>query len=608
LKPPGEVDWTSPGSPRIWRAARSHATNDEPLRAAEVYTDEELARIAEAGFTGVWLFCQLYDLMESSVFPELNRAKAAERIASIQTVIERGKRHGVGVWLYFNEPVGIPVEHPFWKTHPDLKGVEKWRQYSLCTSTPQVMAFFADAVHSVVGRLPGMAGVILITACESLTHCWSKRNTRKGDPPPECPRCRERAPSDIVLELLQTWVDASERQPQPFRVLAWNWEWAYWYPDPQAKIATRLPEGVELLLDLEIGGTRPWRDRANYIGEYSLSYVGPSQRFVATREAVRARGVPVHAKIQINVTHELCSVPNLPVLHTLHGKFTAMIEQGAAGFMGTWNMGSELTLNAFAMKLFLTDPQRFLDRDTFLSELAARYFDVRETSRVVEAWRRFSEAFAEYPFTVRMLYFGPHNDAPARVLSLQYEGKPIGSSYVQCDLGDDLSKCLESSPHDAEPFTLDEVADAFTHMADQWALGVREYEAVLGEPFGVPTSVGIGGDVEKRPTKVGTPNAAAELRCAQMIGIQLRSVEHVFRFHRRRAEVMRQHGLTAPCQLPADPELVELMRKEIANAERALPLVDADARLGFHQEFQGYKYNGPMIRAKIAAMRAEWNG
>ncbi len=582
--------WTDPQAPRIWRSGRVGTYQDEPGRAADDYADDTLARIAAEGFTGIWLFCKLHDLMDSAVFPELNQPGAAGRIAGIQTVVERAARHGLGVYLYFNDPVGIDVDHPFWLTHPDLKGVTKWHMFSLCTSTPPVQVFFRDAVASVFRRLHGVAGVILITACESLTHCWSKCNTRRGMAPPTCPRCRERAPADLVLELLEGWAEARRLYAPATRILAWNWEWAYWYPDPQAEIIGRLPPDVELLLDLEIGGTREWLGRPNYIGEYSLSYVGPGQRFLASRALSATLGLPTYAKIQINSSHELCTVPNLPVLPNLHAKFRALSEHGISGFLGTWSIGCDLTLNTYAMRLFLRNPQRYLDAGVFLDELAREYLGVADSAAVIRGWTRFCEALAYYPFSVQMLYVGPHNDAPARRLSLDYAGTPSGRSFMMDPPGDDLANCLAAASVDQESFQLNDVIEGYRRLCELWDAGLADY---------APALAGDDGDAAQRRHR------QEERSCAQMLAVQWRSTLNVFRFYREQQRVLREQGLTPPCRLPPDPALLAIMREEIANAERALPLVAADPRLGFHQECCAYKYSAALIHNKLTRMRGE---
>lgn len=92
-----------------------------------------------------------------------------------------------------------------------------------------------------------------------------------------------------------------------------------------------------------------------------------------------------------------------------------------------------------------------------------------------------------------------------------------------------------------------------------------------------------------------------------MLGLQWRWTAHPFRIHASRLHLMRDLGLTAPCDLPPVEQLTSLMSAEIANAERGLPVLRADSRLGFHQEAMARMYGPETVEAKVAAMRAELN-
>lgn len=581
--------WTEPNGTRIWRCPAEGTTADDVFNSAAFYTDAVLARLAEEGFNGIWVYALLYNLMRSRVFPELNRPGAEERLMALQELIDRARRHGIGVYLYFNDPVSIDIDDPFWQKYAELHGAEKWHTYALCTSTPQVQSFFRDALESTFAPLRNLEGVILITACESLTHCWSKTVRRDGALP-ACPRCRDREPAALVLELLQTWSEVSHHHPTPFRILAWNWEWAYWYPHPQLPIVSHLPDGMELLLGYEMGGTRRWGDRIIPVGEYAFSFAGPGEQFILTRQAAAERGIPVHAKIELNNTHEICSVPNVPVLRTLHTRFAAMARDEVAGFLGCWSMGGKMTLNTHAMRLFLRDPEQYLDEQTFLAALARDYFGLTATDAITRAWQQFSDAFTHYPFSVNLLYSGPHNDAPARRLSLHFEGTPTCASWRPGEPGDDLSRCIEPFFSDRQSFTLDDVIDGFTRLHAGWAEALRDYAALEADEPG---------------SEEQCLHRRRELSCARMIAHQFRSIVNVFRFFREQQAVMQQHGLTAPCDIPPNATLREIMEDELANVRQALPLVEADSRLGYHQDIGGYKYNAEMMREKIGAMEAE---
>src|SRR5690606_32509624 len=125
---------------------------DDFATADDAYTDEAFAAIAASGFNAVWLRGRLRQLMDSTVFPELNDPGAARRRDVLRRIIARGERHGVRVFLFFNEPLALFVDDPFWRTHQELMG-QPHRDFgedrgcvSLCTSHPEVRRFMRQAI------------------------------------------------------------------------------------------------------------------------------------------------------------------------------------------------------------------------------------------------------------------------------------------------------------------------------------------------------------------------------------------------------------------------------------------------------------------------------
>jgi len=568
-------------SPRIWRNGNSDFYVDEALVAADVYTDDVFAEIASHGFDGVWMRGKLYSLMRSAILPVLNDPKRDQRVDALNTVIKRGKRHGVGLWLYFNEPLTVATDHPLWEQHPDLRGrfhkdpIRKREVYDFCTSTPKAQAFMREATADVLGALPGVAGVILITASEYPTHCWSKYTTyqrSKGylsheNNPFECDRCRGREQADIVAELVTAWADAAGTVTPSPRVMAWNWSWSMWYPEPQTEVIDRLPADVELLVDFERGSERMWRDRSILVEEYALSFVGPSERFIKSLEAAAKRNIPIHAKLQIGTTHEVPTVPNLPLIGNLYAKLCELYRLDIKGTMASWNFGLSMTLNTFAFGLFNEQPDRYADRDVFYRDLASRYLGIDDPTPLAAAWDAFAHAFDEYPFSVPMLYNGPLAYAPAYPLTLSRRGEKLGPTWIVHEWGDDPANCLG-------PFTLDEVIDAFGVMAARWREALLGYLAAL-----------CGDDAHGR--------RAQECSTARMIGSQLRSTHHIFAWFRWRGDGRDE----------LDNVGRAIAEAELANVEEALSWVSSDPRLGFHQEPQAYLYDPPRMEAKIAALK-----
>ena len=75
------------------------------------------------GFTAIWLRVRLRDAAQTDIFPELgDRADEYHREA-LSTLCRRAAGHGVGVYLYFNEPLCFPSDDPFlWLAHPEVRG------------------------------------------------------------------------------------------------------------------------------------------------------------------------------------------------------------------------------------------------------------------------------------------------------------------------------------------------------------------------------------------------------------------------------------------------------------------------------------------------------
>ena len=580
-------------TPRIWRSPQSNFNEDEPLECIQVYTQEVLVNIYRQGFDAIWMRGRLWELIRSELYPKLNDSNACRRISNLKKVTADGLECGVKVFLYFNEPLALPKDHDFWREHPALAG-EPHREVelglevlSLCTSTPQFKAFFRESVRNLFDDLEMLGGVILVTASEYQTHCWSHRAKRKiGDPyidrclaEMQCPNCRDREPADVVAELVNVWKEQAEQTHSPPRVLVWNWSWSMWYDEPQREVIDTLPDGVKLMCDFERGGFRQ-QDVGNVlIDEYSLGYTGPSERFMGSREAADARSLPVCAKLQLGTTHELATVPNLPLIPSLFDKLRSIDELGIDGLMCSWNFGNTATLNTAAFGMFVDRADLRRDKDGFLRALASEYFGAVDCRKILDAWRSFCDAFGQYPFTIKMLYFSPMNYAVAYPLRLSYKDRPMGPAWIpHSPWGDRLEDCLG-------PFTIEQVCQCFEKMAGLWNRGLELYASALG-------------DMKNR-------HQAEELSCAKLIGCHLAAMRNIFDFHEWRRGKMRESGLRAPCRLLADEQALELIRRHIRACRAALRLSRLDSRLGYHQEPHAYLYDAHAIEKAIVQCSKE---
>jgi hypothetical protein len=213
------------------------------------------------------------------------------------------------------------------------------------------------------------------------------------------------------------------------KVIVWNWSWSYYEADPQKNIISSLPDDVILLADFERGGMMANTEGEYCVDEYSLSYTGPSERFQGAVSAAREKGLRVYAKFQIGVTHEIATVPYFPVLFKLAEKFKRAAEGGVAGVLECWNFGNILSLNTELANWFSWKP---LPSDTvaFLRKIAVREYGEPAADLFVRAWRIFSEATDNYPFSNPFIYDSPIHHGGAQPLIFKKTGKPLAVTWL----------------------------------------------------------------------------------------------------------------------------------------------------------------------------------
>ncbi|HOS42132.1 MAG TPA: hypothetical protein PK794_00420 [Armatimonadota bacterium] len=464
---------------RIFRSCRANFYANDIRCAPEHYADAYFDALTAHGFNAVWLRGLLRDLATTDVFPELGEEVAAQQDA-LGLVVERAAAHGVRVLLYLQEPQALPAAHPFWTHHPEARGhTAPFADYAaepltaFCTSEAAVRAWLRAAMTGLFRAVPGLGGWFAITASEYPAHCYSRiLGYRRGERT-TCPRCRARQPMAIVREVLEDLHQGTRAASPDALTIAWNWSWAYYEADPQPSLLPYLPADMAVMLDWERGGHHALPNGKPYfVDEYSLAYPGPSARCMALYDAARRRGLPVMVKLQVGTTHELATVPNLPVVDTLYRKLLDAERLGVAGLLATWNFGNTFSLNTAAVARFADTVARPAPA-TFVARLAESYFGIADGGGVAAALETFSAALVWFPSDQDLLYFWPGNYAPAYPLTLApLTGAPMGWSCLAQERGDDLS-ATETQ------FTAEEIVDCLDNLLVAWDEGVALLDAAL---------------------------------------------------------------------------------------------------------------------------------
>lgn len=558
---------------RIWRSPYSNFSGSETLSALNIYTDDALGRIASNGFNAIWIRGVFKEIAKSGLFPELS-GDHESHAEHVNELILRAGRAGLKVFLYLQAPSSLPADDPFWEHYPDIRGATYdffgERTSAFCLSVPVVREYLVEASEALSRSLPGLGGVILITASELIQHCHSHLDNATGVGPAliqACSRCRDVRPAEHVIGIIETLQEGFKAAGHGLPLIAWNWSWNFYEPDPQEAIIRRLPKDVILMADFERGGSKQVLGRTCPIDEYSLSYAGPSKRFTESVSVARSRGVKVAAKIQVGTTHELATVPNLPVIGTIHDKVRALRRLRIKSLLGCWNFGNMLSANTAALTYFY-EMKRLPPRATALRQFARHYFGECDVERTALAWLQFEKSLDHYPFSHAFIYGGPINYALSQpILPGLLDPRAPGVSWEVQERGDDLSDTIG-------PFTYGEICQALDAMTQLWDTGVAHL-------------------IEGLQDAENSRRAEEELNTARIIGHCFRSTWNLY----------RAWGIRKDWHADKFAQLKPILLDELSHIEQALPIVRADKRLGFHSECQAYLFSAASIEEKMWLIR-----
>ena len=509
----------------------------DPLLETDLdpYPDGYLAKLRATGVNGVWLQGVLPKLTPFPWDPALSEGYET-RLENLAALVARAKRHGIGVYLYLNEPRSMPAT--WFDAHPELKGVTSGEFATLCTSHPEVQAYLREGVASIIRRVPDLAGVFTISASENLTSCWSHFGGAG------CPRCGNRPPGEVIAEVNALIGDGVRSAGSSTRMIAWDWGWQDAWAE-SAINAMPATNGVmsvsEWSVPIERGGVKAT------VGEYSLSAIGPGPRAMRQWRAAGARGMPTFAKLQIGTTWELGSVPYLPAVMNVAEHMERLRAEQLDGVMLGWTLGGYPSPNLEIAARMLQGE----DADSALQETATGRFGAAHAKGVLRAWRAYSEGLKQYPYDGAVVYNSPHHVGPANLLwerPTGYRATMVGIPY------DDLANWR--GPYPAEIF-----ANQFALVADGFDRGLSELRAEQEKPDEFAAAL-------QREESVGT--AAA---------ILFRSAANQARFVMARDRLATANSIEA-----AEPTLKEiegLLQAEIELARRLYAVQSNDSRIGF---------------------------
>lgn len=544
----------------------------DPLSAPSLdpYPEGLLARYQQCDVNGVWLHVLLRQLAPGGpLFPEFGEGHEV-RLKNLRAMVDRARKYNIQVYLFLLEPRAMP--RGFFTDRPELAGAPDPldRSYvSICTSDPRVRKWYADSLSHVFREVPGLGGVFTITASEMQSNCASHANRA------ECPRCGKRSAAEVIAELNGT-VEAAVHGVDPHaKVIVWDWGWNN-HGDASDMIAasplnTWLMSVSEWGVPIRRGGV-PYTT-----GEYSLSAVGPGPRAIRHWAAARQRGLKTVAKVQVSNSWELSAVPYLPVYDLVAEHGSRLAGQDIDGQMLSWSLGGYPSPNLELAAAFSRTPTP--DKEAAIQALATRHFGAAAAPQVRQAWKAFSQAFAEFPFGGAVVYNAPQQFGPANLLYSTPTGMNCGPV---CFPYDDLA-------HWSPPYPKQVLAAQFQKVADGWNQGIALLRTAQSE---VPA--------DKRAW------AQTDLGVAEAAQIHFASTANQIRF------ILARDA----CAIATNPaerdrlkrELSLLLDDESRLADRLFELASKDSRLGYEASNHYYYVPLDLVEKAVSCeyLKTQW--
>lgn len=367
-----------------------------------------IARLAACGVDALWFHVVLADLSTDPKYPEWG-VEAKRRRATLKKLVARAARHGVKVFLYVNEPREQPSSFFDAPGRAGMRGAADRRPGAnfnmMCTEDPATLAWLRDCLASLFTEVEGLGGVFTVTMSETPTHCASMFE----GPQKTCPKCRDKPWEHFVAQVNRAITDGVKAGNPAADVWFYDVGWECGGLD--RRVIPLLPKEGELLVWSEKKLPFEQAGATRHVTEYSISHPGPSEKTLSLWRLAASSGLKSVAKLQVNCSWELGSVPYLPTMDLVAEHAANLAASPVESVMLSWSQGGYPSPNLSLFNEF----RRGDDAASVLTRTATRFYGAA-ASAVRKAWTAYSDAFRNYPIEWQTVYYAPVQMGPANLL------------------------------------------------------------------------------------------------------------------------------------------------------------------------------------------------
>ena len=545
---------------------RPPMNRDELLDDVDYYPGDYLNRLAHDGVNGLWLTIEFKDICKTSLTPVVDPNRE-QRLEKLRKTVAKCRLYGIKVFLFCIEPRAMAPDSPLLKDHPELGSKpHRGSDRLFCPFSDAAQTYLYEAMHGIFAEVPNLGGLIDISFGERSTTCLSGVDE---DWQIACPICAQKELGEILHASLSAMERGMHAANPDAKLISWlyvpgNGTGPQRSVEPLIDIARHTPPGVICQYNFESDGTKTQLGKKRHAGDYWLSYTGPSAAFERIAAGAVAGGAEMGAKIQACCSHEVATVPYVPVPGLLYPKYRAMRTLGVTSVMQCWYFGNMPSVMNRAAASVLPFAPEALSEEAFLLDLARRDWGPADAEQVVQAWRLFAEAYDNYPLTNAFQYYGPMHDGLVWPLHLKPVHRNLSPTW-RSDYppsGDRIGECF-SGTH-----SLPEVLELCRRMADMWHEGLEHL-------------------TELKPRAANDTARRNDITVAEALDLQFRSGYNILRFYDLRERLLYDEAQPKAALLE---QLRALVVEEIDNSTQLARLCEDNPFLGFHSEAECYRY------------------
>ncbi|MBN1446259.1 MAG: hypothetical protein JW957_09190 [Candidatus Omnitrophica bacterium] len=559
---------------------RPPMNRDELADNIDYYPEEYLNRLAHEAVNGLWLSIEFRDLCPSRFFPDHGK-DSKKRLLKLKQTVERCARYGIKIYLYCNEPIGFGSQYynlPFskMKNNPWFAGHKESEYLTyFCTASKEGREYLGECTEFIFSQVPGLGGLIDINLGERPTHCYSNTGNFFNN---NCPRCSKRKPWEVFHDTISALENGMHSANPEAEMISWLYVPAITGKDIKEtekinkvirEIALHMPENILLQYNFESNGKAIQLGKERVLLDYWLAWPGPSKIFADCAKNAVSNKTRVSAKVQVGCSHEVATVPFVPVPGNLYKKYNAMKKLQVSSAMQCWYFGNYPGLmNKTAGELSFTPFPK--SEDEFLFKTAQIDWGT-DVEKVVQAWKYFQKGYSSFPFNLSFTWYGPIHNSIVWPLYLNPVDKPIAPSWkftFPLESGDRIGECI------CYDHTLTEILKLLKKMSENWSTGVKILKEI-------------------EPGYKDNRERILDIGLAKALNIQINSAYNVFTFYSMREKLPYLNISEQRDKLEAMKNIVSC---EIDNSLALRKLCLLDSRLGFHSEAEGYKYFPAKLR------------